>query len=59
MTALAHELRFDPVLLAYLDENGYCYEIVDGAIVMNPPPGFRHEQVAAKAPRHARQRGSA
>ena len=48
MTALSHEIRFDPRLLDYLDENGYRYEVIDGAIVMNPPPGFRHELVAAR-----------
>jgi len=48
LTALAHETGFQPELLVFLEGNGIWYELIDGAIVMNPPPGFRHEDIAAR-----------
>jgi len=45
VTALAHELGFQPELLLFLEEHGIWHEIIDGAIVVNPPPGFRHEDI--------------
>jgi Uma2 family endonuclease len=47
VTALAHELGFQPELLLFLEEHGIWHEIIDGAIVVNPPPGFRHQDIAA------------
>jgi Uma2 family endonuclease len=45
VTALAHETGFQPELLLFLEEHGIWYELIDGAVVVNPPPGFRHEQI--------------
>lgn len=35
-------------LLAYLEEQDIPYEVLDGCVVVNPPPSFRHEDVAAE-----------
>lgn len=45
MTALVHDLQFDPALLAYLEDNEVRYEVLDGSIVVSPPPGFQHEDL--------------
>lgn len=48
VTALAHETGLQPELLLFLEEHGIWHELIDGAIVVNPPPGFRHEDIAAE-----------
>jgi Uma2 family endonuclease len=45
MTAPPHDLAVDPALLDYLDERGLRYEVLDGAVLVTPPAGFRHEDV--------------
>lgn len=32
-------------LMRWLDEHGRVYEVIDGAVVVNPPPGFAHQDV--------------
>lgn len=47
MTATQHELAIGPELLAFLDEHDLRYELIDGSIVVTPPPGFAHGDVLA------------
>jgi Uma2 family endonuclease len=45
MTTVAGEFGLPPELLLLLDEHALRYEIIDGALVVNPPPGFTHEDL--------------
>ncbi len=45
MTAVEHEVRVYPELLAFLAEHGIPHEVLDGAVVVNPPTTFFHEDV--------------
>ena len=47
MTATRHEASVHPALLAFLDEHDMHYELLDGCVVVTPPPGFRHEDVVS------------
>ena len=47
MTAPPHEAAVWPDLLSFLEERGIPHEVVDGSVVVNPPPGTRHERVVA------------
>ncbi len=46
MTATRDEARVCPALLAFLDEHGIRHEVLDGAVVVNPPTTFFHEDIA-------------
>lgn len=50
MTAPPHDATptVHPGLLDYLEEQDIPYEVLDGCVVVSPPPGFRHEDVAAE-----------
>lgn len=45
MTATPHEVQVFPELLAFLEESGIPHEVLDGSVVVNPPPGSKHEMV--------------
>jgi Uma2 family endonuclease len=45
MMTVAGELGLPVELLLLLDEHALRYEIIDGALVVNPPPGFIHEDL--------------
>lgn len=45
MTAFRDETGLDRGLLDYLDEHELRYEVIDGSIVVSPPPGFAHGDV--------------
>ncbi len=45
MTALTDDVTKYPALEAFLDEHGMHYQVIDGAIVVNPPASFQHEDV--------------
>ncbi|MBW3638287.1 MAG: Uma2 family endonuclease [Actinobacteria bacterium] len=45
MTATPHEAQVFPELLAFLDENGLRYEVLDGCVVVTPPATFGHERL--------------
>lgn len=45
MTATPHEMQLFPELLAFLDENGLRYEVLDGCVVVTPPATFDHERL--------------
>lgn len=47
MTAVEHELRLHPALLAFLEEHDIKHEVLDGSLVVNPPPAFVHEDKTA------------
>lgn len=47
MTAVDHEVRLHPGLLAFLEEQDIKHEILDGSIVVSPPPTFFHEDKTA------------
>ena len=44
MTAVAHEVRVHPGLLEWLEEHDVRYELIDGMVVVSPPPGMPHER---------------
>ena len=48
MTAVDHEVRLHPALLAFLEEHDIKHEILDGSLVVNPPPTFFHEDCGAE-----------
>ena len=43
MTTVARDSGLDQKLLQLLEQQEIRYEIIDGALVVNPPPGFSHE----------------
>jgi Uma2 family endonuclease len=43
MTTVARDSGLDQKLLQLLEQEEIRYEIIDGALVVNPPPGFSHE----------------
>lgn len=45
VTTLAYEAGFDPELLVFMEERNIRFQILDGALLVNPPPGFRHERL--------------
>jgi len=47
MTATISDLGIQPELLAFLDEQGIYYEVLDGAVVVEPAMTFPHEDLAA------------
>ncbi len=48
MTAVDHELRLHRGLLAFLEEHDIKHEVLDGSLVVNPPPTFFHEDCVAE-----------
>ena len=44
MTAIADEVRVHPGLLEWLEEHDVRYELIDGMVVVSPPPGMPHER---------------
>ena len=49
MSTVARDSGLDRELLLLLEEHGIRYEIIDGALVVNPPPGFSHEDWLAES----------
>ncbi len=47
MTAIIDDLQVQPELLAFLDEQGIYYEVLDGTVVVKAPVTFPHEDLAA------------
>lgn len=47
MTATVRDLLVQPELLAFLDERGISYELLDGAVVVEPAMTIPHEISAA------------
>ena len=47
MTALPADAAICPDLMSFLEERGIPHEVVDGSVVVNPPPSTRHERVVA------------
>ncbi|MDQ3611608.1 MAG: Uma2 family endonuclease [Actinomycetota bacterium] len=45
MTATPHEVQVFPELLAFMDEHGIYYEVLDGCVVVTPPNTFSHASV--------------
>lgn len=45
MTATPHEVQVFSELLAFLDENGLRYELLDGCVVVTPPATFGNERL--------------
>lgn len=45
MTVVKHEVRVYPELLAFLEDRGIPHEVLDGAVVVNPPTTFFHEDI--------------
>ena len=48
MTATTSEVRVFPELMAFLEEHGIPHEVLDGAVVVNPPTTFFHEDIGAE-----------
>ena len=42
MSTVARDSGLDQELLVLLEQQGIRYEIIDGALVVNPSPGFNH-----------------
>ena len=47
MTAPPADAAVWPDLMSFLEERGIPHEVVDGSVVVNPPPSTRHERVVA------------
>ena len=45
MTAVRSELGFHPGLVEWLDEHDVRYEVIDGMLVVSPPPTVTHERL--------------
>lgn len=45
MTAVQHDPGFAPGLLEWLDEHDVTYEVIDGMLVVSPPPTVTHERL--------------
>ncbi len=45
MKATPHDVGVDAELLAFLDQRGSRYEVLDGCVVVTPPTTFFHERV--------------
>lgn len=48
MTAVEHEVAFAPGLLEWLDEHEVRYEVIDGMLVVSPPPTIPHERLVMR-----------
>lgn len=49
MMSVARESGLSQELLVLLEREAIRYEIIDGALVVNPPPGFSHEDWLAES----------
>lgn len=48
MTAVHSDLGFTPGLVEWLDDHAIKYEVIDGMLVVSPPPTMTHERLVVR-----------